>query len=94
MAQDINKPILALSQLSRSVEQREDHRPIITDFSVESQGRFDYVDKMLLLYRHDYYDCQSQTNIAEVTIYKNPHLVQDKAFLRYDATGDGLHFFD
>ena len=28
------------------------------------------------------------------TVYRNPHLVQDKAFLQYEATGDGLHFFD
>jgi replicative DNA helicase len=71
LARDLDLPILALSQLSRAVEQRHDKRPILSDLR-ESGSIEQDADLVLFLYRDDYYDEDSeQQGIAEAIVAKH-----------------------
>ena len=67
----INVPVIALSQLSRSVEQRPDHRPMLSDLR-ESGAIEQDADIVMFLYRDDYYNPDTdKKNIAEVILAKH-----------------------
>jgi replicative DNA helicase len=71
LAKEISVPVIALSQLSRSVEQRPDHRPMLSDLR-ESGAIEQDADIVMFLYRDDYYNENSEKkNIAEVILAKH-----------------------
>ena len=72
LARELDVPVLALSQLSRAVEQRSDKRPLLSDLR-ESGAIEQDADMVLLLYRESYYksDKPDIANLAEVIVGKN-----------------------
>jgi replicative DNA helicase len=72
LARDLDLPILAMSQLSRAVEQRHDKRPILSDLR-ESGSIEQDADLVAFLYRDDYYNGEEseQQGIAEVIVSKH-----------------------
>jgi len=71
LAKEINVPVITLSQLSRAPEQRQDHRPILSDLR-ESGAIEQDADIVMFLYRDDYYNPDTdKKNVAEVIIAKH-----------------------
>jgi replicative DNA helicase len=71
LARDLDVPIVALSQLSRAVEQRTDKRPILSDLR-ESGSIEQDADLVAFVYRDEYYNEDSdQQGLAEVILAKH-----------------------
>ena len=73
LAVELNVPVVALSQLSRAVEQRADKRPILSDLRDSGNLEQD-ADVVMFIYREDYYiEDTDRQNIADVIVAKHRH---------------------
>src|SRR5699024_12269808 len=93
LAREMECPVIALSQLSRSVETRQDKRPMMSDLresgSIEQDADIDG-----FLYRDDYYDNESEEQNIEIILAKQhngPTGTVELAFMKECHTYDGLY---
>lgn len=72
LAREMDCPVLVLSQLSRAPEQRQDHRPILSDLR-ESGSIEQDADMVMFLYRDDYYNKENseKPGVCEVNLAKH-----------------------
>ncbi|MEG0037344.1 MAG: DnaB-like helicase C-terminal domain-containing protein, partial [Victivallaceae bacterium] len=89
LARELDIPILCLSQLSRKVEDRANHRPMMSDLR-ESGSIEQDSDLIMFLLRREYYDPHDKPGMAELIVAKNRHgsigsvnLVFEKEFARF-----------
>ncbi len=92
LARELKIPIIALSQLSRNVEARVDKKPQLSDLR-ESGAIEQDADMVLMLYRDDYYDPDTdRKGIADILIRKNRSWVVGEVPLHF--RGDQMKFYE
>lgn len=72
LARELNIPIICCAQLSRKVEDRQGHRPMMSDLR-ESGSIEQDADIVMFLFRREYYDPNDKPGLAEVIVAKNRH---------------------
>lgn len=72
LARELDIPILCLAQLSRKVEERQGHRPMMSDLR-ESGSIEQDADIVMFLLRREYYDPMDKPGMAEIIVAKNRH---------------------
>jgi replicative DNA helicase len=99
LARELSCPVIALSQLSRGLEQRTDKRPIMSDLR-ESGSLEQDADVVLFLYRPELYDTEvsdENRGLVEVIVSKHrngpigaANLVFRSKYARFDDMGEGI----
>src|SRR5579862_31513 len=82
LARELDVPVVCLSQLSRRVEERTGHRPMMSDLR-ESGSIEQDADIVMFLLRREYYDPHDRPGQAEVIVAKNRHGSVGSVFLTY-----------
>lgn len=70
MTLELNIPIIVVSQLGRQIEEREDKRPILMDLN-NMASLIQDSDKIVFLYRENYYNKNYKINNTEIIVSKN-----------------------
>jgi replicative DNA helicase len=91
IAKENDLPVIALAQLSRSLETRSDKRPMLSDLRDSGSLEQD-ADVVSFLYRQDYYDKTSGINTAEFIIAK--HRNGRTGFVNINFTPETMHYTD
>jgi replicative DNA helicase len=72
MAKDLNVPVMALSQLSRAVESRSDHKPMLSDLR-ESGSIEQDADMVMFIFREEYYSPEDESVRNQATVIIGKH---------------------
>ena len=97
LARELKVPVIALSQLSRTVEQRENKRPMLSDLR-ESGAIEQDADIVMMLYRESYYDEAAKEEAdktgserLEINIAKHRNGAVRKVYLAFEAPTNALY---
>lgn len=82
LAEKLNVPVIVTSQLSRRPEEREDKRPVITDFTNTASSILKYADKIWFLYRDSYYNKENKSNITDIIITQNGNKNENTSIIK------------